>query len=135
VMTFVGVGYAARHARHISMSAIYDTLKGRTRKALLILICIATGALMFFFAYKSGEYVVSIYERGRVSASVGLPLWIVYLALPIGFTLAGVQYLLTTIRNIVSPGVWRNFREEEGYTDVPLDDSGTTHIDDSARGI
>ena len=122
IMTFVGVGYAARCARHISMSAIYDTLSGAPRKALLILISLGTGALMFYFAYKSAQYDLQIFDRGRVSSSVGIPLWMVYLALPIGFSLAGLQYLLTIVRNLASPGTWRSFREREGYADVP--DSG-----------
>ena len=122
VMTFVGVGYATRCARHISMSAIYDTLSGAPRKALLILISLGTGALMFYFAYKSAQYDLQIFDRGRVSSSVGIPLWMVYLALPIGFSLAGIQYLLTIVRNLASPGTWRSFREREGYADVP--DSG-----------
>ncbi|RJS91215.1 TRAP transporter small permease [Salinisphaera sp. Q1T1-3] len=135
VMTFVGVGYAARCARHISMSAIYDQLSGRPRKALLILISVGTGALMFYFAYKAAQYDIQIHDRGRVSSSVHVPLWLVYLALPIGFTLAGVQYLLTVVRNLVSPGVWRSFREEEEYASVPVDDSGATHADDTPRGV
>ncbi|MBH03655.1 MAG: C4-dicarboxylate ABC transporter permease [Xanthomonadales bacterium] len=122
VMTFVGVGYATRCARHISMSAIYDTLSGTPRKALLIVISLGTGALMFYFAYKSAQYDLDIFDRGRVSSSVGIPLWMVYLALPIGFSLAGLQYLLTIVRNLASPGTWRSFHEREGYADVP--DSG-----------
>lgn len=135
VMTFIGVGYAARCARHISMSAIYDQLSGNLRKALLILICLGTAALMFYFAYKSAEYVAVIYERGRVSSSLHVPMWIVYLALPIGFILAGVQYVLTTVRNLVSPDIYRSFREKEEYSDVPLDDSGPSHTTDDAPGI
>lgn len=135
VMTFVGVGYAARCARHISMSAVYDQLSGTPRKILLIVISLGTGALMFYFAYKSAQYDIQIHARGRVSSSVHVPLWLVYLALPIGFSLAGVQYVLTVIRNLVSPGVWRSFREEETYASVPVDDSGQTHADNAPRGV
>jgi TRAP-type C4-dicarboxylate transport system permease small subunit len=135
VMTFVGVGYAARCARHISMSAIYDQLSGWPRKALLIVICLGTGALMFYFAYKSALYDVTIYERGRASSSLGVPLWMIYLALPIGFTLAGVQYMLTTIRNLLSDDIYRSFTEKEEYSDVPLDDSGQTHAPDEPYGV
>src|SRR5699024_9038895 len=46
IITFIGVGYGARCARHISMSAVYDQLKGRARKVLLIIISVGTGALM-----------------------------------------------------------------------------------------
>lgn len=123
VITFVGVGYAARHARHISMSALYDQLKGRARKALLVTICLGTAVLMFYFCYKSAEYVITLYERGRTSASLRIPFWMVYTALPIGFFLAGMQYSLTMIRNLTSRDIWRSFTEREGYDDHPLDEN------------
>ena len=119
VITFVGVGYAARNARHISMSAIYDQLSGRWRKALLILICLGTAVLMFYFAYKSIDYVAVIQERGRSSASLHIPLWLGYLALPVGFILAGVQYLLTAVRNLVSDDIYRAFNQKEEYDELP----------------
>ncbi len=135
VMTFVGVGYAARCARHISMSAIYDQLSGWARKAMLIVICLGTGALMFYFAYKSAQYDITLYERGRASSSLGVPLWMVNLALPIGFTLAGVQYLLTIVRNLISDDIYRSFNEKEEYSDIPLDDSGQTHTSQEPNGV
>ncbi|MES1924647.1 TRAP transporter small permease [Salinisphaera sp. T31B1] len=135
VMTFIGVGYAARCARHISMSAIYDQLSGRLRKALLIVICLGTAVLMFYFAYKSAEYVIVTQSRGRVSSSLHVPMWMVYAAVPIGFGLAGVQYVLTTIRNLVSEDIYRSFTEKEEYSDVPIDDSGQTHVEDETYGV
>lgn len=134
IITFVGVGYAARHARHIRMSAIYDMLGDRPRKVLLIFISIGTAVLMFYFAYKSGQYDIEIFNRGRASSSLHIPLWIVDLALPIGFTLAGVQYVLTTIRNLFSDDIYRSFSEKEEFSDVPLDDSGETHVPDEPLG-
>lgn len=134
IITFVGVGYAARNARHISMSAIYDQLSGRLRKALLILICLGTAALMFYFAYKSIDYVVVLQGRGRVSASLHIPMWTIYLALPIGFTLAGIQYVLTIARNLMSDDIYRSFTEKEVYSEVPTDDDEQTPDRDASRG-
>ena len=124
IITFVGVGYAARHARHIRMSAFYDILNQRWRKVLLIIISVGTATLMFYFAYKSAQYDLALYARGRTSSALHIPMWVVNLALPAGFTLAGVQYVLTTIRNLASPGIYRSFREKEEYADLPLDNSG-----------
>ncbi|MDN6180016.1 MAG: TRAP transporter small permease [Halomonas subglaciescola] len=121
IITFVGVSYAARHARHISMSAIYEQLSGWPRKALLIIICLGTAALMFYFAYKSLDYVTTMYSRGRTSSALHIPMWMVYTSLPIGFTLAGVQYVLTAVRNMISKDIYRNFREKEEFADVPTD--------------
>ncbi|MFC0269539.1 TRAP transporter small permease [Kushneria aurantia] len=130
VITFIGVGYGARHARHISMSAFYEQLRGRARKTLLIVICLGTALLMFYFCYKSIEYVMALHRRGRTSASLQIHLWMVYTALPVGFTLAGIQYVLTALRNLLSPGVWRSLTEREEHSEVPLDDDGAS---DSAR--
>ncbi|HSH48024.1 MAG TPA: TRAP transporter small permease [Halomonas sp.] len=126
VITFVGVGYAARNARHISMSAIYEQLTGGPRKALLVTICLGTAALMFYFAYLSIDYVTVLQSRGRTSSSLHIPLWIVYLALPVGFILAGIQYVLTAIRNLVSRNIYRTFRDREQFDEVPVDESDLT---------
>ncbi|WP_440996964.1 TRAP transporter small permease [Arhodomonas sp. SL1] len=124
VITFIGISYAARNARHISMSALYDQLTGTARKALLVVICLGTGALMFYFAWKSYEYTASIYDRGRTSSALGIPLWMVYLTAPLGFTLAGVQYWLTAIRNLISRDLYRSFTEKEQYAEVPEEGNG-----------
>lgn len=128
LITFVGVSYAARRARHISMSAIYDQLSGKIRKAMLILICIVTGSLLFFLAWESAGYVQAIYGRGRSTSALQIPLWIVYLAMPVGFTLAGIQYWLTAFRNLTTPEIYRSFTEREIYEDVP--DGNETNNDD-----
>ncbi|MGO2131950.1 MAG: TRAP transporter small permease [Halomonas sp.] len=126
IITFVGVGYAARNARHISMSAIYEQLSGTPRKILLIIISLGTGALMFYFAYLSADYVSVLHDRGRTSSALKVPLWIIYLALPIGFTLAGIQYVLTTIRNLVSRNIYRTFRDREVFDEIPVEEPPTT---------
>ncbi len=119
LITFVGVSYAVRRARHISMSALYDQLAGRARKALIVLISIGTGALLFYMAWEAADYVHSTYTRGRSTSALGIPLWTVYIAMPIGFTLAAVQYWLTAVRNLTSAELYRSFTELEGYDAVP----------------
>lgn len=119
LITFVGLSYAARRARHISMSAVYDQLSGNIRKAMLILICVVTGSLLFFMAWESAGYVEAIYGRGRATSALQIPLWIVYMAMPVGFTLAGIQYWLTAFRNLTTQEIYRSFTEREIYEDVP----------------
>lgn len=121
IMTFAGLGYGVRRARHISMSAFYDQLKGTPRKTLLIAIHLITSALMFYLAWHAWDYVSSIQSRGRTSSALQIPLWIPYLVAPIGFALAGVQYLLTVVRNLLSRDLYRSFSEKEAYDDVPID--------------
>ncbi|TVP92290.1 MAG: TRAP transporter small permease [Pseudomonadaceae bacterium] len=119
IMTFAGLSYAVRRARHISMSAFYDQLKGLPRKILLVTICLLTGALLFYFSWHAWDYVSTLQRRGRTSSALSIPLWIPYLVAPIGFALAGIQYWLTALRNLTSKEIYRSFTELEAYDEVP----------------
>jgi C4-dicarboxylate transporter DctQ subunit len=119
IITFAGLGYGVRKARHISMSAFYDQLRGRPRKLLLMLIHLATGALMFYLAWHAWDYVSAIQDRGRRSSALQIPLWMPYLVAPVGFALAGTQYWLTLARNLMSKDTYRSFSEKERYDEVP----------------
>ncbi|MCC5812140.1 MAG: TRAP transporter small permease [Ectothiorhodospiraceae bacterium] len=126
LITFVGVSYAVRRARHISMSAIYDQLGGMIRKGMQVLICVVTGALLLYLAWEALGYTQTIYARGRTTSALNIPLWIIYAVLPVGFFLAGIQYWLTALRNLTTREMYRSFTELELYDDVPAD--GTNSI-------
>ncbi|SDU11069.1 TRAP transporter small permease [Halopseudomonas salegens] len=121
IMTFAGLSYAVRRARHICMSAFYDQLKGLPRKMLLVTISLSTGALLFYFSWHAWDYVSTLQGRGRTSSALSIPLWIPYLIAPIGFALAGIQYWLTALRNLTSDQLYRSFSELEAYDEVPND--------------
>lgn len=121
-VTFVGLGYVTRRGRHIRMSALYDQLPERVRKLLMVIIALATGAMMFLLAWYAFEYVVKIAGRGRVTPAMQLPLWITYVAVVVGFTITGIQYVLTAIRNLdfSEPGVFVSRSELDAYEDPEL---------------
>ncbi len=126
LVTFVGVSYGARNARHISMSAIYDQLSGRARKGLLVTICVVTGALMFYLAYEGALYTYTTWSRGRTTSALRIDLWIIYLAVPVGLALAGIQYWMTAIRNLTNEDIYRSFNEKEEYSEVPMEGEAHT---------
>lgn len=115
IITFVGVAKGARHGRNIRMSAAYDQLKGLPRKALNVIITTGTAVLMFALAWFAIDYEAQVRALGQATPSLGIPLWIIYLWVPIGLTLSGVQYLLTTFRNLTSRELYRSFTERETY--------------------
>ncbi|GGC88854.1 hypothetical protein GCM10007418_05630 [Halopseudomonas salina] len=121
IITFAGLGYGVRKARHICMSALYDQLNGLPRKAALVTISILTGALMFYFCWHAWSYVEAIQSRGRTSSALQIPLWIPYMVAPIGFALAGIQYWLTAVRNLISKDIYRSFNEKERYEEVDVE--------------
>lgn len=118
LITFAGLGYAARHGRHIRMSAIYDTLPTGARKALMIVIALFTSIVMFVLCYYSVEYISDLYDRGRVLPALRIPIWVIYVWVPVGFAITGVQYVLTAIKNLMARDVYLSTSVVDGYTDT-----------------
>ncbi len=106
LITFIGIGYAVRHGRHIRMSAIYDALPDGLRKVVMILICLVTAAAMFVLAWYAYGYVVSVADTGRIAPSLRVPIYLTLLWVPVGFVITGIQYILTAIANLTRPDVY-----------------------------
>lgn len=137
MITFAGIGYAARHGRHIRMSAIYDALPDRARRWMMITISFVTGLIMFFLCYFSLVYIAHLYETGRILPALsalwsqiaeyvsvsretarGVPVWFIYVWVPVGFAVTGIQYFLTGIKNLGSKDVYLSTGVTDGYCDT-----------------
>ncbi|QOR40536.1 TRAP transporter small permease [Billgrantia diversa] len=118
MITFAGIGYAARHGRHIRMSAVYDALPVGGRRVLMITIALFTSLVMFFLLYYSIVYILDLYDKGRVLPALGMPIWIIYVWVPMGFLITGIQYLLTAIKNMTSRDVYLSTGVLDGYKDT-----------------
>ena len=117
LVTFAGIGYAARYGRHIRMSAVYDALPPKGRKVLMIIIALFTSAVMFFLCYHSYGYIETLYSRGRILPALGFEIWWIYIWAPVGFAVTGIQYLLTAIKNLTSEDVYLSTGVIDGYAD------------------
>ncbi|TWI72235.1 TRAP-type C4-dicarboxylate transport system permease small subunit [Desulfobotulus alkaliphilus] len=120
MITFAGIGYAARHGRHIRMSAFYDILPVNLRRILMVFIASFTSSVMFFLAYFSIGYIASVYNTGRVLPTMGFPLYFIYLWVPLGFAITGIQYALTALKNAVSKKAYLAVNVEDCYTDIDI---------------
>lgn len=99
-VTFLGIGYCAREARHISMSVVFDLVNKKTKKVLIFIITLLTGIIMFYLTYLSLYYTVGVFNLGRVTAALRIPMWIIYIPVPLGFFLGGIEYIRAFIKNI-----------------------------------
>ena len=120
LVTFVGLGYAARRGRHIRMSAVYDQLGDRGRKAMMILIAAVTAAVMFVLAYYSYAYVASLAQLGKVTPSLQVPLYLTYIWVPIGFIITGIQYIMTVVKNLQSREVYISYEQVDAYEETEV---------------
>lgn len=100
VTTFMGVGYAAREGSHINMSAIIDLSANKVKKVIAVLSGLITMITMFLFAYLSFKYFTTVVGSGRVTPALEVPVYIITMFMPIGFTLGGIQYLINLLLNL-----------------------------------
>ena len=115
VVTFAGLSYAARQGRHIRMSALYDLLNPKLRKIAMVIISAITAFFMFFLAYYAVLYIQSVYSSGRILPALGIPVYIIYLWVPLGFVITGIQYILTIVKNIREDEVYLSTNIKDGY--------------------
>lgn len=121
VVTFAGLSYAARNGRHIRMSAIYDAMPPNARKVLMIVMASVTSAFMFFLSFYSYTYIVEVYESGRILPALGIEVFYIYLWVPVGFVLTGLQYAFTVVKNLRERDVYLSTHVKDGYADTDTD--------------
>lgn len=115
LITFAGIGYAARQGRHIRMTALYDQFGRRARKLLMVTITLLTAALLFVLAWYSLQYVVHVERTNAVTPALRIPVYLSYAVAPIGLVLGGLQYLLAAARNLLERDVYISFAHTDGY--------------------
>jgi TRAP-type C4-dicarboxylate transport system permease small subunit len=91
-ITFWGTSWAVRENKHISMTALLELAPEKVQKALMIIISLITAIFCFAISYIGWDYTKRAYEGGQISAALMIPVWPVYLSVPIGMFLSGFQY-------------------------------------------
>lgn len=121
LITFAGISYAARQGRHIRMSAIYDALPSGTRKALMVVIALITALAMLALCYFSVSYIAQVATSGRVLPALQFPVYWIFLWVPVGFFMTGLQYLFTAVKNLVEKDIYLSTHVLEGYQEDELE--------------
>ncbi|MBU3029354.1 TRAP transporter small permease [Paracoccus marinaquae] len=117
LITFAGISYAARHGRHIRMSAFFDAMSFHLRKTMMVVIAAVTAAAMFLLTWYSLDYLLAQASRGRLLPALQIPQWWIIIWVPLGFFLTGLQYALTAIKNLIDKDIWLSTSTLEGYDD------------------
>jgi TRAP-type C4-dicarboxylate transport system permease small subunit len=121
LITFAGIGYAARHGRHIRMSAIYDALPTTLRKIFMVAIAVISSLCMLALCYFSIRYIGKVASSGRVLPALQIPVYWIYLWVPVGFAVTGIQYALTAIKNLMEKDIYLSTKVLEGYDDTEVE--------------
>lgn len=96
--TFLGFGMALKHNQHIQVDILYDQLGERGKNVMNLIATLLSIVFCLFYTYYGLKLVMARFHSGMVSLDVGIPMWIVYLILPI----SGVLFLLRFIERLVN---------------------------------
>jgi TRAP-type C4-dicarboxylate transport system permease small subunit len=117
LITFTGVSYGVRKARHIRMGAFLDAMPPKMEKTFIMIICLISAVVMGIMCIASWEYLTNAMAKGHMTPALRVPKWTFYMIMPIGFGLAAIQYFRTIIKNFTEPDPWQSPDQQSEYED------------------
>ena len=91
--TYVGIAYAVRKDAHIRVTMGTDLLSASGQTYVRILTHVIFGAFALFVMYQGWFMVEKTFRFGQKSASLGMPMGIIYLAPFTGFLLVVLRLI------------------------------------------
>ncbi len=104
---FGGCGVAVRYGSHSRITALYDTLKGKTKLCMDVLLFLIFAIYAAYLVIYGFQYVQTTMANKTISAFMKIPMWIIYISVPFG----GLSTLIRLAQNIV--GTFRDYRAEK----------------------
>ncbi|MBI4662784.1 MAG: TRAP transporter large permease subunit [Verrucomicrobia bacterium] len=92
IVGLLGGALAAREGRLLALSTLTNFLKGRWKALAQILSGSFAAAISVFLCVASLQFVLTEKDGGKILA-YGIPIWVIQLVLPLGFTLIALRLL------------------------------------------
>lgn len=100
-MVTAGIGAAARENMHMSITAIIDLTKSKKFHFVINMFVLLTGFLFSFFLVINGARLVySMILNNQLSPAMEIPLWTIYLAIPLGGVLLTYRLVQSLFKQI-----------------------------------
>ena len=91
--TFAGAGMAVKYGAHFSMEAVTQYIPPRPAAALRLLANFLSAAVMLVIAWYGWEQTALLARYGMTTASLGMPMWVAYLPIPVFGATIAVRFL------------------------------------------
>lgn len=92
-MVFIGVSSGIKRNLHIRIDFLSSVAGGRFKRPLAILADLMFLLFIGVLVYLGVREMLSFIEFPRLSPTLRIPIWWIYLAMPVGLTLAGLRIL------------------------------------------
>lgn len=98
---FLGAGYGVSTHSHVTVDILVQKLPAKAAKVVEIIATLIWFALAAWMTYLCASFTNTVKARGTISTAMHLPLWIVYLAMPLGFAVMAIRLADNFIREFV----------------------------------
>lgn len=92
-VTFAGAGMAVKYGAHFSMEAVTQYVPPRMAAALRALANLLSAAVMLVVAWYGWEQTALLARYGMTTASLGMPMWVAYLPIPVFGAAIALRFL------------------------------------------
>ncbi|MEL3970852.1 TRAP transporter small permease [Rossellomorea oryzaecorticis] len=99
---WIGASYAVKKRQHIRIESFIELFKGTARKVIETVALIIWFLLALFLAVFGTQLVLASLQNGQVTPAMQLPMWIPFIAIPLG----GGGMALRLLQQMVT--IWRN---------------------------
>lgn len=103
-LVFIGSGVAARQGGHISMEALLALLSGRAQQLNGVLVNVACAGLSAIVGFLGWRLAMAVRALDQVGAASDVPMFWVYLAIPVGCVLMMLGFWEVALRRLRERG-------------------------------
>jgi len=96
-MAKFGAAYGVRIGIHVGVDVLANRVSANKQRALTVIALLAGALFTAIVAVIGSNFVWGVAQNGTVSADLEVPMWIVYLAVPLGSTLMCFRFLQTLL--------------------------------------
>lgn len=96
-LVWVGASYATKERKHIVIDVLYERVSPKKQRIFKIISTIIWIVFLVFMSYISIKLTYSVYSGNQIAVGSGMPMWIAYLAIPVGV----IMMLIRLIQNII----------------------------------
>ena len=112
-LVFVGASVTAKEGAHVGITAFASSLSPRLERILRTVALLIAFAFTLIVLNISWGILLFMMDTGQISPVLGVPMWMVFLALPIGSALMSIRFLQAAYNQFTQ-------KKEEDPTKVDL---------------
>ena len=105
-ITYFGCAYGIKTGAHLGVDAFTYLLPEKGRRVLNIIVMLGSMVVCALIMKFGWDIVMSQIQSGQLSSAMRIPMWTIYIAIPVGMALCVVRYIIEIIkavRNLNAP--------------------------------